>query len=116
MVEKRVGIYSADGLSNKIEKMRLSKREALQVKAYISELEAVPVATLMKKGKVHKVVGSDDIYVCRVNKRTRLIFSPLKGIDQVGAILYDVVDVEDKKMPKRIMMGGRKKEIPKKGK
>lgn len=113
MVEKNIGIYSAEGLSKKIEKMRLSKREALQVKASISELETVPVATLLKRGKVHKAIGPDNIYVCRVNKRTRLMFSPLKGIEQVGAILYDVVDVEDKKTPKLGMV--RKKRGLEKG-
>lgn len=109
MVKKRVGIYSADGLSKKIEDLGLSKHEALQVKVSINELETMPVARLMKRGKVHKVMGTDDIYVYKASKRTRLMFSPLKGIRQVGAILYDVVDVEDAKMPKLSMMRGRKK-------
>lgn len=107
MAEKRVGIYSADGLSKKIAGMGLSKREALQVRDSINQLEIMPVAALVKSGKAHKIVGNENIYVYRVNKRTRLMVSPLSDVEQVGAILYDVIDVDDK-FAKRGILKSRK--------
>lgn len=107
MGEKTFAIYSADGLVKKIEKMKLSKREAIQLKKIIFELETVPIVMLTKRGKVNKGIDTENIYICKVNKRLRLMISPIEKNGKSGVIIYDIVDVNDKKYCKKGSEGVR---------
>ena len=111
MTKKSVPVYSANGIANKIRKMELSSQEASQVMACIKKLEIFPITKLDREGTIHKLRDSN-VYVYRVNHRLRLMFGPLSDISELGAILYDLIDVE--KQPYSKYLTRKVKEFSKK--
>lgn len=95
MTDSKIAVYSADGLSQKLDKLGLSKREAAQIKLLIKKLEKVPIHILMKNRKVHKIAGAKDLYVYKISQHTRLVLSPLTNIYEQGVIIYDILNIKN---------------------
>ena len=87
-------VYSSKGLSEKINSMELSKKEAAQIKSSIEALQNKSLYAISNRGKIHKHQTSQDLYSYRVNPHTRLVFSTIKG-KKSGILLHDIVKIKN---------------------
>lgn len=85
------GIQSATGLSQRIDSLNLSPQEALQIQQSIISLQNKKVSGLIRRGKVHKLSGKNNIYIYKVNKAIRIMFSVCQEKEQNGIIIYDII-------------------------
>jgi len=91
MNRRKIEVHSAEGLSKRIEKLRLSKRDAAKLRHSIECLSEVPIRNMVSMGKMRKIVGSDNVYVYKVDQRTRMMVSEIADNEQPGVFIHDVV-------------------------
>ncbi len=91
MNKRKIEVYSAEGLSKKIGKLKLSKREAAKLRLSIECLSEVPIKNMVSMGKIRKIVGSDNVYVYKVDQKTRMMISEIADNEQPGVVIHDVV-------------------------
>ena len=88
-----VNVYSTEGLSRKIDKMRLSKIDAHKLKTAINHLETMSLKSLITRGKIHRLRGANELYVYRVTRNIRLIVSEVGSGEQKKNIIHDIVNL-----------------------
>lgn len=91
MNRRKIEVYSAEGLSKKIGKLKLSKRDATKLRLSIECLSEVPIKNMVSMGKMRKIVGSDNVYVYKVDQKTRMMVSEIADTEQPGVFIHDVV-------------------------
>lgn len=108
MDNEKIKVYSAEGLSKKIGKLKLSKRDATKLRISIECLSEVPIRNMVSMGKMRKIVGSDNVYVYKVDQKTRMMVSEIADNEQPGVFIHDVVTLP--KIGKNRLMTRNKKQ------
>jgi hypothetical protein len=89
MKVRKYEVATSETITNKLKAMSITPMRAKRYATAFNCLLDVPLETLMRTGKVHKIVGTKSAYVYRVGRRDRIIFSEqdnMRVVNEAGDI------------------------------